>query len=232
MNQRIEYRALNDQAYEAIKQGLISGQFAPRQVLVLRNLAEAYGISTTPIREALQRLVGEGLLEMLPNRSISVPDWNPEKFAELHRIRCELEGFAAEIATSLVTDDEKSELTTLAATIDTALSEGRQSDYVALNQQFHFAIYRAARSPRLLRIIENLWGEVGVYMNELLSGYAYRSIANTAHRAILEGLARGDATAVRAAMVQDITAAADAMMPRIRELAESTAPVRARGAKI
>src|SRR5690606_5351375 len=95
MTGRLEYRALSDQAYAAIKQELISGRFAPRQMLVLRTLAETYGISTTPVREALQRLVGEGLLEMLPNRSIAVPDWDPAKFSELYRIRCELEGLAA-----------------------------------------------------------------------------------------------------------------------------------------
>lgn len=220
MTGRLEYRALSDQAYAAIKQELISGRFAPRQMLVLRTLAETYGISTTPVREALQRLVGEGLLEMLPNRSIAVPDWDPAKFSELYRIRCELEGLAAELATGFATPALVAELTQLVGAIDAALAENRHGDYVALNQRFHFAIYRTARSPRLLRIIENLWGEVGVYMNELFAGSDFGGIANDAHHAILSRLVEGDAAGVRAEMVRDITVAADAMLPRIRELAQ------------
>lgn len=219
MTERLEYRALNDQAYAAIKQELMSGRFAPRQILVLRALAEAYGISTTPIREALQRLVGEGLLEMLPNRSIAVPDWNPVKFIELFRIRCELEGLAAEMAAGFTTPALLAQLAEFVGAIDAALVENRHGDYVALNQRFHFAIYHTARSPRLLRIIENLWGEVGVYMNELFANADFGGIANDAHRAILSRLREGDAAGVRAAMVHDISLAADAILPRIRELA-------------
>lgn len=219
MTQRLEYKTLNDQAYEAIKQGLISGRFAPRQVLVLRNLAESYGISTTPVREALQRLVGEGLLEMLPNRSIAVPDWDVAKFTELFRIRCELEGLAAELATPLMSDAAIAELDGIADAIDAALDEKRHRDYVALNQRFHFTLYRNAGSPRLLRIIENLWGEVGAYMNELFAQGDYGPVANDAHRAILAGLARRDAQAVRRHLVDDISVAAEAMLPRIRFLA-------------
>src|SRR5690606_25460295 len=112
------------------------------------------------------------------------------------------------------------ELTQLVGAIDAALAENRHGDYVALNQRFHFAIYRTARSPRLLRIIENLWGEVGVYMNELFAGSDFGGIANDAHHAILSRLVEGDAAGVRAEMVRDITVAADAMLPRIRELAQ------------
>lgn len=224
MTERLEYKALNDQAYDAIKQGLIAGRFAPRQVFVLRNLAEVYGISTTPVREALQRLVGEGLLEMKPNRSIAVPDWDAAKFSELFRIRCELEGLAAELATARISDKGLVELGAVVEMIDAALASGDYKDYVALNQRFHFTIYDAANSPRLLRIIENLWGEVGVYMNELFAGSDYGAVANDEHRLILKGLSARDAGRVREAMVKDITVAADAMLPRIRELSDKQAP--------
>lgn len=230
MTQRLAHRTLNDQAYEAIKQGLIAGRFAPKQVLVLRNLADSYGISTTPVREALQRLVGEGLLEMLPNRSIAVPDWDVAKFTELFRIRCELEGLAAELATPRMSEAAIAALHEIADAIDAALEAGRHEDYVALNQRFHFTIYRNAGSPRLLRIIENLWGEVGAYMNELFAQGGYGQVANEAHRAILDGLARRDAPAVRRHLVDDIAVAAEAMLPRIRVLADGTDRRRANAA--
>ena len=88
---KIEHQTLNDRAYGEIRKGLISSRFQPGQVLVIRNLAETYGISTTPVREALQRLVAERLLVLLPNRSIAVPSLSAKKFAELARIRCAIE---------------------------------------------------------------------------------------------------------------------------------------------
>jgi DNA-binding GntR family transcriptional regulator len=68
---KIEHKTLNNRAYDEIKASLIAGQFQPGQILVLRSLADNYGISTTPVREALQRLVGERQLMMLANRSIA-----------------------------------------------------------------------------------------------------------------------------------------------------------------
>src|SRR5262249_18516943 len=96
---KIEYKTLNDRAYDEIKKGLMAGKISPGQPVVIRTLAENYGISATPVREALQRLVAERLLEMLPNRSIAVPELSAEKFVELVRIRTALEGLAAELAT-------------------------------------------------------------------------------------------------------------------------------------
>src|SRR5262249_61828889 len=93
---KLEYRTLNDRAYSALKKGLISGQFKPGQVLTIRQLAQRYGISATPVREALQRLVAEGALGMLRNRSVAVPGLTREKLLDLRHIRCLLEGHAGE----------------------------------------------------------------------------------------------------------------------------------------
>ncbi|MBR0936051.1 GntR family transcriptional regulator [Bradyrhizobium jicamae] len=219
--EKIEYKPLNDRAYDAIRGGLIAGQFKPRQVLVIRTLAQTYGISTTPVREALNRLVGEGQLVMLANRSIAVPDWDPEKFTELFRIRRELEGLAGEMSANYLPPEALAELTKLTDRTDVALRERRYTDYVTMNQQFHFAIYSHSRSPRLVRIIQNLWGEVGVYMNELFARPGYEPHATEEHRLILEALARADGADVRRHLVADITKAAEFLLPRIEELART-----------
>jgi DNA-binding transcriptional MocR family regulator len=66
---QLDHETLNDSAYKLLRQNLISGRFALDEPLVIRKLAETLGISTTPIREALQRLVAERMLEMRQNRS-------------------------------------------------------------------------------------------------------------------------------------------------------------------
>ena len=124
---KIEYRTLNDRAYDEIKSSLIAGQFRPGQVLVIRTLADRYGISTTPVREALQRLVGERQLVMLHNRSIAVPGWDPAKFQELFRIRCALEGLAAELAATQMTERDVETMERLTDEIALALRQGREA---------------------------------------------------------------------------------------------------------
>lgn len=213
---RIEYRTLNDQAYAAIKEGLISGTFTPGQPLVIRSLAEKYGISTTPVREALQRLVAERLLTMLPTRSIVVPNPSIEKFTELLRIRSVLEGLAGQLATDNITKGHIARLNGMLNEIDIAIEEGDTRSYLGLNQKFHFYIYERANSPYLLQLIQDLWGQVGPFFNSLFEDGAYPSKANEQHRKIVSALQEGDRDAVREHIVKDITVAAEALMPLIR----------------
>jgi len=218
---KIEYRTLNDRAYDEIKSSLIAGQFRPGQVLVIRTLADRYGISTTPVREALQRLVGERQLVMLHNRSIAVPGWDPAKFQELFRIRCALEGLAAELAATQMTERDVETMERLTDEIALALRQRQFGTYVSLNQKFHFTLYEHANSPRLLEIIQNLWGQVGSYMNELFGRPGFEEHANDEHRRIVERLRARDAAGVRTHIVADITGAAEFLLPHITELAAS-----------
>ena len=214
---RIEHRTLTDRAYDEIKKGLISGAFRSGQTLVIRTLAETYGISTTPVREALQRLVAEHHLAMLPNRSIVVPTLDPDRFVELFRIRRELEGLAGELATPRLPASLLARLKGLVEAMDRSLAGGGES-YQALNQKFHFAIYERASSPVLITMIANMWSQVGPFFNELTEDDGFVAKANDQHRAILLALAGGDAAAVRRHLSLDISVAADHLIPRLKRL--------------
>ncbi len=87
---------LNEEVYEELKQALISGKIAPGSTMTIRSLAQSFGISIMPVREALRRLVAEHVLVLLPNRSVALPVFTPERFHEITRIRTSLEGLAAE----------------------------------------------------------------------------------------------------------------------------------------
>ncbi|WP_182083974.1 GntR family transcriptional regulator [Aureimonas sp. ME7] len=215
---KIEYRTLNDLAYERIREGLMAASFHPGQVLVIRTLAEAYGISTTPVREALQRLVAERLLQLLPNRSIAVPALEADKYAEIARIRSELEGLAAELAASRIGKAALRRLGKLLAGMDDSLRRGDHDSYRRENQAFHFAIYAEAGSPRLFQLIQDLWSQTGPYMKELFGAPAYEAHANEAHRAIVEALERGDGRSARAGIVADLATAGRLLVPHLQAL--------------
>jgi DNA-binding GntR family transcriptional regulator len=225
---KIEHRTLNDRAYDEIRKGLISGEFRPGQVLVIRTLAEAYGISTTPVREALQRLVAERLLEMQQNRSIAVPYLSVERFEELVRIRTALEGLAGELATAHIRKPHIQRLNRLRKDAAEAIAIGDGRAYVAINQKFHFLIYENAASPHLLHIIQDLWSQVGPFFNRLFDDMDYVGHANDEHDKITSALEAGDASAVRQHLVDDITIAAKSLTPRLRQMMSDSAAVSVR----
>lgn len=204
---KIEYKTLNDHAYEAIKKGLMAAEFGPGQALIIRTLAETYGISTTPVREALQRLVAERLLNLLPNRTIAVPELNAEKFAEILRIRCALEGMAAELGAKHIEKVHIRRLKKLLHTMEAALEREDYNTYRSTNQEFHFTLYDCADSPELLQIIQDLWGRAGPYMKVLFMDGRYKTMANDEHRKIIAALEDGDIPGVREHIVSDVESA-------------------------
>ncbi|CAN5186015.1 GntR family transcriptional regulator [soil metagenome] len=212
---RIEHQTLNDRAYGEIRKGLITSRFRPGQVLVIRTLAETYGISTTPVREALQRLVAERLLVLKSNRSIAVPELSADHFKELVRIRCALEGMAAELAVTEIRPPHITKLKILLGELEETVRDHDSRSYVHLNQKFHFTIYERARSPRLLQMVQDQWGQVGPFLNDLFEDESFIAHANDQHAKIVDALERGRADEVRLAIVKDITVAGEALAPKL-----------------
>ncbi|MBX6322935.1 MAG: GntR family transcriptional regulator [Rhodospirillaceae bacterium] len=215
---KLEHQTLNDRAYAALRKGLMSGEFRPGEVLTIRQLASRYGISVTPVREALQRLVAERALEMLRNRSIAVPVLTLDKFAELRRVRCLLEGLAAELATPNIKPADLMRLEQIIGEIDVDIAQNNVAAYLRRNEKFHFLIYERAQSPITLRIIQDLWTQVGPFFNCLFEDSGYLREANAGHRRILAALRRGDQAAVRESMVWDISEAAQSLTRRLVEM--------------
>ncbi|MEO1948462.1 GntR family transcriptional regulator [Thioclava sp.] len=210
---KIEHQSLSDQAYHAIRDGMQEGLFIPMEPLVIRTLAANYGISATPIREALQRLVAERLLTVLPNRSIVVPRMTQRRFRELMPIRAALEGMAAELAVDKFTEEEIAQLSELTARVEEVAKRHDSAGYLALNREFHFTVYRRANNPELLLLINDLWLKVGPVFTGLFDDEHFKHHANDEHRNILAAIERRDAEAAGKFMRQDIDIAAKALLP-------------------
>lgn len=217
---KLSHETLTDRAYAALKKALTAGDFAPGHVLVIRTLAEAYGISPTPVREALQRLVAERMLVLQANRSIIVPFLSGSRFAELTRIRCALEGMAAERAATRMTRAQLNDLKQIVAKIEDAIKTRDIHAYVHLNRAFHFGIYECADSPILLSMIEDLWCQVGPFFTHLFDDSAYVPKANDLHFVILDLLAKKDAEGVRDSIRIDLNTAALTLTPQLETSAD------------
>lgn len=208
---------LNELAYQEIKNSLAEGYFKPMQPLIIRTLAANYGISASPVREALQRLVAERLLVVLPNRSIVVPLMTRSKFHQLYCIRGALEGLATELATPNFRHDDFDEANLLLEQISEATRDYDSKAYLRLNRQFHFLIYGMARNPELVRLIEDQWLKVGPVFNELFNDEHFRRHANDEHINILAAIRSRHAQEARTYMERDLNIAAASLMRRLPE---------------
>lgn len=214
---KIENQSLTERAYQVLKESLQEGVFLPMQPMVIRNLAAEYGISATPIREALQRLVAERLLIVLPNRSIVVPRMTRKRFLELMPIRVSLEGMAARIATPNFKPEDIAKLERLVRRVSETTKTYDAKCYLLLNREFHFSIYEKASNPELMQMIHDLWFKVGPVFTGLFDDSYYRDHANDEHRNILNAIKAGDAKAAERYMKQDIDIAAKALLPLMSE---------------
>ena len=209
MQERIEHTTLAEKAYEKVRSGLISARFEPGEILRIRSLATEYGISATPVREALQRLVAENALELQPNKSFRVPVLSTARFEEVRRIRCALEPMAAELACANITTEDLATLVLLAEQMDHSIEHLNRADYTIQNEQFHFYVYEKANSPLLLDMIRDLWVQVAPFFNRLFQGPEYLSNSNYWHKQIVSALETADAQKVKFGVFSDIEAAGE-----------------------
>ena len=156
---------LHQQAYDRLCEALMQGEFQPGQQLTFRTLAEALGVSVTPIREAVTTLATLGALHVHPKRFIEVPHISAEAYLEMLDQRRLLEGHAAARAAERISDSEIDQLIGINEGLMRQAFDGRHRDAMRENQRFHFAVYRAARSRYLLEDIERLWLLIGPSLN-------------------------------------------------------------------
>lgn len=199
---------VQDRVYGELRRALIGGVFAPGQTLTIRTLSDALMTSTMPVRDALGRLITERALEALPNRTIRVPPVTLARLADLLQARILIEGEAIARAATRITPAQLSQARAnmeewqgLRARADAVDQE------VALNQAFHFQIYRACGSEVLIPMIESLWLQSGPCTRAAIIAFseAGESDSATYHLAMLEALSARDAGAARAALIADIS---------------------------
>jgi DNA-binding GntR family transcriptional regulator len=198
-------QSLGDRAVDSLRTALRQGALVPGQRLTTREIASTLGISLTPAREALNRLVAERVLEQAGDRVATVPILNRSRYAELCAIRLSLEGMAAKAACGRLSDDAIGHLEELHAAHAVAYAERDAKASLRLNEDFHFTIYAASEMPTLLQILKTLWLQVGPSMTLLFSAsYDDDWAGGRNHRAMIEAVRARDASALASAVRRDL----------------------------
>lgn len=205
------HTSVNEAVYRRLRDHLMRGDYAAGEVLGIQELADAFGTSAMPVREALRRLAAQRALEPMKSRSMRVPVISRTRLEDIRRARVLIEGSVTAWAVEHITSEELQTLRDLAAQIGQSLTD-RSSvpDGLENNQLFHFTIYRAARSDSMMATIESLWLQSGPYLRatrELM--HSDERPSAEFHAAIVRAIAQRDANQARAAMEHDICWAFD-----------------------
>ncbi len=148
-------------AYVKVREGILSGAFAPGAHLKEAELVEFCGVSRTPIRSALNRLVADDLIEMHRNQGARVKEWSADDVDDLFTLRALLEGFAAAQASTRISLIQLDIISNAIEEMDAVLeSRGpvakKTSEFLRLNAVVHGCIWEASGSPRLERMLTRL----------------------------------------------------------------------------
>lgn len=152
---RLAYRSKSDLVAETLRELIADGTYPPGAHLRQRELAALFQLSPTPVREGLQKLESEGLVQFDVHRGATVSAPPMERLEEHQRILVVLEALAGELAAAKMTDDGLEELRSLAA--EHAACPDGDPRIRDLNRHFHFCIYESADSPMLLTLLRFLW---------------------------------------------------------------------------
>ena len=152
-----------DAVLASLRSEILTGALAPGDQIVQEAIAERYGVSRVPVREALKTLETEGQVVYHPHRGYFVAELSVADLLEVYRLRTILEAEAIHHATPILTDPDVEALAALLAEVDAAAADEDVIAMTAANRRFHFAIFDAAGLPRLSRILRELWEATDAY---------------------------------------------------------------------
>ena len=203
-------RALADR----LRQEIYSGRLAPGQRLRQTELATRFGVSTTPVREALSALKAEGLVDGDPHRGAVVFQPSLRDAQESLEIRTVLETLALEHA---IPGFDEVRLSLLQSLIDRMRRASSYPEWSALNETFHSELYAPAGRPRLLELIATMRLASSYYIHLAVSDHLPNETADAQHQAILDACRRRDVDAAKTALRVHLERTTKLVLEHLRE---------------
>ncbi|MBW2311385.1 MAG: GntR family transcriptional regulator [Deltaproteobacteria bacterium] len=199
---KVDAKTLRQQVYDQLRHRIITGEIVPGQSIKLRDLAEQFGVSLMPVREALWQLESEKVIVIESNRSIHVNGLTARDMQEAMEIRLMLEPLAAQRACELRPDSAVPKVQRILDDLQAAIDKPKR--YMMKNNQFHFAIYSYSDSAILLQMIDWLWARVGPYVFIHATKVGDLSPTMKYHEEIFEAFANRDKEHIAVALRRDL----------------------------
>jgi DNA-binding GntR family transcriptional regulator len=186
-------RSSVDRVYEALREKILSGVYAPGSRLILSRLANEHEMSFIPVREALQRLEGERMVRSERNRGATVTELSIDDMRDIYETRLILEDAAIRAATAAIDERQLERAERALEGMRVNFLDGHDRQAYAWHQEFHFALYEPAGSAWTLHLIRLLWSSAERYMRLAASVRPEAEQFVAEHAEILRAVQAGDA---------------------------------------
>lgn len=211
---------LNDEAAAYVRELIMTGQVQPGDFVRLDQIARDLGISTTPVREGLLALRGEGFIRLEPRRGFVVAPLSTKDIRDIFVAQATLAGeLAARAATAMTRTDHRT-LSGLQAALEAAAASGEIARLEALNHAFHRLINRAADAPKVAWLLSVGARYVPRRFYATITGWPDASARD--HAAIIDALAARDADQARESMSSHVRHAGELLAQHLERLAKTT----------
>jgi GntR family transcriptional regulator, carbon starvation induced regulator len=222
-------RTLNTTVYERLREDVLTGKLLPGQRLKVSLLADVLAVSANVVREALNRLGGEQLVEIEPQHGFTVRGLSADDLIDLVRQRVIFEGIA--LRQAIATGDVNWQSKVVAAhhrLSRTPMAMGRDlstlnPEWLARHEEFNFAMLQACGSPRLLQIVRQLAEGSAIYYRALLPAASEPALLENEHSQLLDAILSGDADKAAGVLTMHLEQTRDIMLPLLTAASKADA---------
>jgi DNA-binding GntR family transcriptional regulator len=186
---QFRYRTAPEVVADALREAIHRNEYAPGEQLHQEEIAQKFGISRIPVRDALRQLQAEGLVDLYPNRGAFVSDPSPEELREVFHLRILLETYALRLAVGRYTAED---LTRCRELLERLEQTRERAEWSRGDHAFHAALYAPCGQTRTLGLIENLRGSVNRFYFLHFSPEQNGATNDQEHRRLLAACERGD----------------------------------------
>lgn len=193
-------KSLSGAVFESLEHAILNGEMEPGERINETTIAEKYGVSRGPVREACRKLEESGLADFIVNRGVFVKKLAFDDALEIYQIRAALFAFGGRILARRITNEQ---IAVLSGTIDEMEEATERQDpdaYYTRNLEFHSALMRFTGSQRLFRLYESMNKELHLFRRRSFSVDLNRRASYSEHRTIVEELKSGNPSRIARAM--------------------------------
>ena len=189
-------QSLGQDVYRNLKQAIVKGDLNPESRVIESRLADALGISRTPVREAIHKLEREGLLYQNPGGGFFVAGLTRADIEETFGIRSVLESYAARLAAIKHREEDIAPLEEKSNEYQLYLDRKDMDALLRINTEFHDLLYALSQSPRLIKMINDLKDQIYRFRRVILKVDKMARLSNEDHRLMLKLIRKRDAEGV------------------------------------
>jgi len=195
-----------DNIAQQLAEQILAGDLAPGERIEEKRVTEQFGVSRTPVRDALRQLAATGLVAIKPHKGVTVVDLEVEQLSDMFEAQAEIEALCARLSARRMSNIERKKLQLVASQSEPALATTDHELYSNSNEEFHHMIYAGAHNDTLEQMAVNLWNRVAPFRRSSFFKLGNRMEHSfEEHDAIIAAIVDGDEDRAQEAMHNHIT---------------------------